>query len=191
MLCNSVRGQRLGFPCFLDRWKLYFLQNLAEEVSLFFYSLLFSEVHMENAMVRRRPLGVSIISIILAIQGIFELLLGIFAVLAIFAAGHAISGSGHTTTGTVVDVLGGTLGGISLVIGILTLIFAIGLWTLKRWAFWLTVIIEFISLVRHALEFTHPTTSTVNILLGMVIPVVVLLYFLVDGNVRTAFFGRG
>ncbi len=146
---------------------------------------------MENAMVRRRPLGVSIISIILAIQGIFELLLGIFAVLAIFAAGHAISGSGHTTTGTVVDVLGGTLGGISLVIGILTLIFAIGLWTLKRWAFWLTVIIEFISLVRHALEFTHPTTSTTSIILGMVIPVVVLLYFLVDSNVRNAFFGRG
>lgn len=145
---------------------------------------------MENAMVRRRPVGVSIISIILAIQGIFELLLGIFAVLAIFAAGHAISGSGHTTTGTVVDVLGGTLGGISLVIGILTLIFAIGLWTLKRWAFWLTVIIEVISLVRHALEFTHPTTSTVNILLGMVIPVVVLLYFLVDSNVRNAFFSR-
>jgi hypothetical protein len=60
---------------------------------------------MENAMVRRRPLGVSIISVILAIQGIFELLLGIFAILAIFAIGHAISGSGHTTTGTVVDVL--------------------------------------------------------------------------------------
>ncbi len=145
---------------------------------------------MENAMARHRPLGVSIISIILAIQGIFELLLGIFAILAIFAAGHAISGSGHTTTGTVVDVLGGTLGGISLVIGILTLIFAIGLWTLKRWAFWLTVIIEFISLVRHLLEFTHPTTSTVNILLGMIIPVVILLYFLVDSHVRNAFFSR-
>ena len=145
---------------------------------------------MENAMANRRPLGVSIISVILAIQGIFELLLGIFAILAVFAAGHAISGSGHTTTGTVVDVLGGTLGGIALVVGLLTLIFAIGLWTLKRWAFWLTVIIEFVSLVRHALEFTHPTTSTLNIVLGMIIPVVVLLYFLVDTNVRAAFFGR-
>jgi hypothetical protein len=145
---------------------------------------------MENTMAHRRPLGVSIISIILAIQGIFELLLGIFAILAIFAAGHAISGSGHTTTGTVVDVLGGTLGGIALVVGLLTLIFAIGLWMLKRWAFWLTVIIEFVSLVRHAVEFAHPTTSTVNIVLGMIIPVVVLLYFLVDANVRNAFFGR-
>jgi len=141
---------------------------------------------MENAMANRRPLGVTIISVILAIQGIFELLLGIFAILAIFAAGHAISGR----TGTVVDVLGGTLGGIALVVGLLTLIFAIGLWTLKRWAFWLTVIIEFVSLVRHALEFTHPTTSTLNIVLGMIIPVVVLLYFLVDTNVRAAFFGR-
>ena len=145
---------------------------------------------MENAMANRRPLGVSIISVILAIQGIFELLLGIFAVLAIFAAGHAISGSGHATTGTVVDVLGGTLGGISLVVGLLTLIFAIGLWTLRRWAFWLTVIIEFISLVRHALEFTHPNASVVSIVVGMIIPVVILLYFLVDSNVRDAFFRR-
>ena len=145
---------------------------------------------MENVMARRRPLGVTIIAVILAIQAIFELLLGIFAILAIFAAGHAISGSGHTTTGTVVDVLGGTLGGISLVVGILTLIFAIGLWTLKRWAFWLTVIIEFISLIRHALEFTHPNASVGTIILGMIIPVVVLLYFLVDGNVRAAFFQR-
>jgi hypothetical protein len=145
---------------------------------------------MENAMIRRRPLGVSIISVILAIQGIFELLLGIFAILAIFAAGHALGTSGHGTAGTVVDALGGTLGGIALIVGILTLIFAIGLWTLKRWAFWLTVIIEFVTLVRHALEFAHPTTSTTNIILGMVIPVVVLLYFLVDGNVRAAFFGR-
>lgn len=145
---------------------------------------------MENAMARRRPLGVTIIAVILAIQAIFELLLGIFAILAIFAAGHAISGSGHTTTGTIVDVLGGTLGGISLVVGILTLIFAIGLWTLKRWAFWLTVIIELISLIRHALEFTHPNPSVGTIILGMIIPVVVLLYFLVDGNVRAAFFQR-
>jgi uncharacterized membrane protein (DUF2068 family) len=82
------------------------------------------------------------------------------------------------------------VGGISLVIGILTLIFAIGLWTLKRWAFWLTVIIEFISLVRHALEFTHPNPAVGSIVLGMIIPVVVLLYFLVDSNVRNAFFGR-
>ena len=145
---------------------------------------------MENAMARRRPLGVTIIAVILAIQAILELLLGIFAILAIFAAGHAISGSGHTTTGTVVDVLGGTLGGISLVVGILTLIFAIGLWTLKRWAFWLTVIIEFISLIRHVLELTHPNASVGTIILGMIIPVVVLLYFLVDGNVRAAFFQR-
>ena len=142
---------------------------------------------MQQPISRHRPLGVSIIAIILIIQAIFELLIGILAIVAIFAIGHVITTHGHTTTGSVVDVLGGTLGGISLVIGILTLIFALGLWMLKRWAFWLTVIIEAISLVRHLLGFFHPNSSTASIVIGLIIPVVILLYFLVDRNVREAF----
>ncbi|MEO9057470.1 MAG: hypothetical protein ACR2H5_17185 [Ktedonobacteraceae bacterium] len=142
---------------------------------------------MQQPISRHRPLGVSIIAIVLIIQAIFELLVGILAIVAIFAIGHAITTHGHTTTGSVVDVLGGTLGGISLVIGILTLIFALGLWMLKRWAFWLTVIIEAISLVRHALGFLHPNSSTVSIVIGLIIPIAILLYFLVDRNVREAF----
>ena len=136
---------------------------------------------------RHRPLGVTIISVVLAIQGIFELIVGILAIVAISAISHTIDAHGHVTTAHVVDVLGGTLGGISLVIGILTLIFAIGLWTLKRWAFWLTVIIELISVIRHALEFTHPNFNTVSIVIGLILPVAILLYFLVDANVRRAF----
>lgn len=142
---------------------------------------------MQQPISRHRPLGVSIIAIILIIQAIFELLVGILAIVAVFAIGHVISTHGHTTTGSIVDVLGGALGGISLVIGILTLIFALGLWMLKRWAFWLTVIIEAISLVRHALGFVHPHSSTISIAIGLIIPVVILLYFLVDRNVREAF----
>ena len=74
---------------------------------------------------------------------------------------------------------------------IIALLLGIGLWLLKTWAFWLTVIVELISLVRHALEFTqanHPPTAL--IVAGMIIPVAVLIYFLADPNVRTAFFGR-
>jgi len=74
---------------------------------------------------------------------------------------------------------------------VLTFIFALGLWLLKRWAFWLTVVIEVISLVRHALEFTQAThPPVVLIVVGMILPVVILIYFLVDSNVRNAFFGR-
>ena len=145
---------------------------------------------MEQSMVRR-PLGVTIISVVLAIEGIFELLVGILILVGIFTLGHEISIHGHAVVGSVVDVVGGALGGIlagaALIIGLFSLIFAIGLWTLKRWAFWLTVILEIISIVRHLLEFTHPVHSTVSIIIGLILPVVILLYFLLDRDVRRAF----
>jgi hypothetical protein len=147
---------------------------------------------MEQMAARpHRPLGVTIIAVLLGIESILELLGGILILVGILAVGHAISGHGHTTIGHVVDTVGVILGIIALVIGLLTFIFAVGLWLLKRWAFWLTVIIEVISLVRHALEFTrasHPPTGL--IVAEMVIPAFVLIYFLVDPNVRAAFFAR-
>ena len=141
----------------------------------------------ETLTSRHRPLGVSIIAFIETLYALFEILIGIIAIVGIFTLGHVISAHGHVTTSRIVDTIGGILGGISLAIGILTLIFAVGLWLLKRWAFWLTIIIQIISLVRHALEFTRPHPDTLSIVLGMLIPVVILLYFLLDPNVRRAF----
>ena|SRR5579884_2761267 len=146
---------------------------------------------MERAMLRHRPLGVTIISIVLGIEGIFELLLGILILVGIFTLGHEISVHGHAVVGSIVDVVGGVLGGIlaaaALLIGIFSLIFASGLWRLKRWAFWLTVILEVISIIRHLVEFTHPVHSTPSIIIGLILPVIILLYFLLDSNVRRAF----
>jgi uncharacterized membrane protein (DUF2068 family) len=74
---------------------------------------------------------------------------------------------------------------------LLRFILAAGLWLLKRWAFWVTIIVEVITLARQALEFTqasHPPVAL--IVLGMIIPAAVLLYFLLDPNVRAAFLGR-
>ena len=141
----------------------------------------------ESLSARHRPIGVSIIAFIETLYAVFEILIGIIAIVGIFALGHVISTHGHVTTSRVVDIIGGILGGASLLIGILTLIFAIGLWLLKRWAFWLTIIFQVISLIRHGLEFTHANYNTVTAVIGLVIPVVILLYFLVDVNVRRAF----
>ena len=142
---------------------------------------------MQNTVSRARPLGVTIISVLLIIAGVLELLLGGLTLAGVFAVGHAITVHGHSTTAHVVDTLGSVLGGISLVIGLVTLIFAWGLWTLKTWAFWLVVALEAFSLLRHLFEFFRPHPSVVGIVLGMIIPVVVLVYFLADPNVRTAF----
>ena len=145
---------------------------------------------MERMLSRSRPLGVTIIAVLLIIAGVVELVVGGLAIAAVLALGHTIAQHGHGATGTLVDAAGGVLGGISIVIGILTLIFAWGLWTLKTWAFWLVVALEVFSLLRHLFEFTRPDHSTIAIVLGLILPVVILLYFLVDPNVRAAFFRR-
>ena len=142
---------------------------------------------MQETVSRQRPIGVTILSVLLGIQGIVELILGIVALVVVFAIGHTIVVHGHTTIGHVVDALGGVLGVVSLIVGLVTLLLAWGLWTLKSWAFWFTVIIEVISLIRHLLEFASPNHSTVSIVIGLILPVVILLYFLVDSNVRRAF----
>ncbi len=136
---------------------------------------------------RTRPIGVTIIAVLLIIAGLFELAVGGVAIAAFFSAGSAVTSHGHTTIAHVIDTVGGVLGGISILVGIITLIFAWGLWALKRWAFWLVVILEGFSLLRHIYEFIQPHTHIALIIAGTIIPVVILLYFLVDPNVRRAF----
>ena len=74
-----------------------------------------------------------------------------------------------------------------LVVGLVSLLFAWGLWTLKRWAFWATVIIEIISLINSVLAFTQPHANFWSAAVGMIIPIVILVYFFADANVRAAF----
>ncbi|MFL5655531.1 MAG: hypothetical protein ACJ8CB_15305 [Ktedonobacteraceae bacterium] len=57
----------------------------------------------------------------------------------------------------------------------------------KRLTFWLTVVIQSLSLLGSIIAFFQPQSNVVAILLGMVIPVIVLVYFLADANVRKAF----
>ena len=147
---------------------------------------------MQNATMeapRRRPLGVSIIAVLLAIQGIFFLILGILALVAVIVAANSAGTTvnGYAITGATVSAIAGVLAGIFLVVGLVSLLFAWGLWTLKRWAFWATVIIEIISLINSVFAFTQPHANFWSAAVGMIIPIVILVYFLADANVRAAF----
>ena len=62
-------------------------------------------MQQEASDTRHRPLGVTIIAVILSIESILELLGGVLILVGIFAIGRTISGHGHTTTGHVVDVV--------------------------------------------------------------------------------------
>ena len=120
---------------------------------------------------RRRPLGISIIAILLFIQAIFEIVGGIFSFL------------GRLITNPLAGLL---VGWIPLAIGVLLLILAWGLWTLKPWAYWVTLVLEIVNIVLHFLGYQQ-THSLFAIISGGIISIIVVIYLLVDRNVRTAF----
>ncbi len=105
------------------------------------------------------------------IQAIFEIIVG------------SITFIGTTLASPLAGLL---VGWIPLVVAILLLILAWGLWTLKPWAYWVTLIVEIVNIVLHFLGYAQ-THSIFAILSGGIISIIVVIYLLVDGNVRRAF----
>ncbi len=128
---------------------------------------------------RSRPLGVTIISIILFIQGA----LGVIAGILLLVAGGALASNGHPIATAAVGI--GAV--IALILAVLTLILAWGLWTLRTWAFWGIVIVEALNIVYGIYSWTQGGNGVVALLLSIAIPVIILLYMLLDRNVRAAF----
>ena len=143
------------------------------------------EDRMQNTTLapRQRPLGVTIIAILAALQGIALLILstiGFFGFLTTLSSYH------EPLYSRVAHV--GILGGVLLLVAVLSLLVAWGLWTLKRWAFWFTVVTQLVSLLSSIGMLTQTgnsttTTTTSNIIFAIVI----LIYLFADRNVRAAF----
>jgi hypothetical protein len=121
---------------------------------------------------RRRPFGITIIAILLFIQAIVQIIFGLIA----FFGTSALS----LTAGLLV-------GWIPLAIGILLFVLAWGLWTLKPWAYWTTLVLEIINIVLNLFSFGQPNHSIFGILSGGIISIIIVIYMLVDRNVREAF----
>lgn len=105
------------------------------------------------------------------IQAVVEIVGGIFSFL------------GHLVTNPISGLL---VGWIPLVMGILLFILARGLWTLRPWAYWATLVLEIVNIVFHFLGYGQ-THSLLAILSGGIISIIVVIYLLVDRNVRRAF----
>lgn len=110
---------------------------------------------------RGRPLGVTIIAILVAIGGVLEIIGGLLALVSY--PGLAI---------------------VTLILGVLALVLAWGLWTLKPWAFWTTVILEAINVIQGIIGLTQRQGASV---FGLIVPIIILLYLFMDRNVRAAF----
>jgi uncharacterized membrane protein YdbT with pleckstrin-like domain len=126
---------------------------------------------------RPRPLGITIIAIILGISAVLGL---IVIILGLVALGAAHIGGALATVAVVALI-------IAAVFAILELFLAWGLWTLKAWAFWATAVIEALRVLDglYALFIQHAAIGSA--ILSLIFPIIILIYLFADRNVRTAF----
>ena len=132
-----------------------------------------------------RPRGITIVAVILAVLGVLSVLFGaLFAVAAIAGNGQAGIEADQVTLVEAVGI-------VYLVIGAAQVFVAWALWRLKKWAWWLTVVLQGISVLQAlaAMAFTDVKSIDVAILPGLVISVGILGYFLTRGVRHT--FGYG
>jgi|GEM_PF-1966064 len=108
---------------------------------------------------RSRPLGISIVSILVFIEGVLEII-----------GGFLLSFLFH--------------GLIYLIVGSVSLILAWGLWRLKRWAFWTAIVLETINVIANFISLIQGNGSPI---VGLIIAVAIIAYMLCNQNVRAAF----
>ena len=127
-----------------------------------------------TGMAGRRPFGVTIIAILLFISAVIGIIGGLTSVI------------GTTPTGTFSDVL---LGWFPLAMSVIELVMAWGLWTVKPWAYWGTLIVEVVNILIHFFGFLGlpKTHSALAVVSGGVVSIIIVIYLLVDRHVKRAF----
>jgi hypothetical protein len=124
-----------------------------------------------------RPIGITIIAIILAVGGIFSILVGLEAL-------------GITSFGLAdVAEAGGVSGWASVISGVLSLIAAGGLFTLAGWAWILAVVVLVIRIVADILAaIVVGLTSSLGLgSIGAAVISAIILWYFFRPNIRAAF----
>ena len=111
-----------------------------------------------------RPFGISVIWVLVILFGLFTALLGLLEL-----STGVVSGILHTSRGAGLEFLGAPAG---IAVGVAYIFAGVGLWWLRRWAWWVAVIA---GVVGFALAFPAP--------IGMLLWGAFLAYlFVVRGN---------
>jgi hypothetical protein len=131
---------------------------------------------MEITGTRSRPTGISIIAVLLFIVAALDIVYGFLAMVA--------APTFVTSSGVAVVVQISPWG--FLLSGLLGFLVGYGLWTLKGWAFWTVAILEIANLI-FGFVLLFSAFNAWAVLLSMVIPAVILIYFFADSHVREAF----
>ncbi len=126
---------------------------------------------------RSRPLGITIIAAFLGISAILALLILILGLNRVSTLGL---GEGMTA-GTSIALLG------AIILGFFEVALAWGLWTLRPWAYWTTVIVEAIRVILGLYVVLILQKAIISGILSLIIPIIILVYLFADRNVRAAF----
>lgn len=119
--------------------------------------------HSNQEGTKGRPVGVSIIAVLMWIGGV-----GLI-ITALLAMRH-----------------GPVAGVVELVLGIASIVVGWGLWSLKHWAYWAAVILQVLGILLSLYAFS--INSSVGLLaFSLVLRGVILIYLFVDSKVRKAF----
>ncbi len=126
---------------------------------------------------RQRPVGITIISIVLWIIGIASLLIAILGFVGVAAFVHNSVLDAAAIIGLIIVAL----------IAIAEIVAAWGLWTLKPWAFWTVVVVEAIRVIDALYSWLVAHNSLATVLFSLILGLVILIYMFADRNVRAAF----
>ena len=142
-----------------------------------------------NTSTTPRPLGVTVIAILNIISGIVMILagIGLAAAGAILPAMTSIdpNAQGQLAVAGFLGVAGAFLGGIMIILGIISFIVAWGLLKGKAWAWIVTVILSVISIIIAIISlFGGNFGSIISIIISGVI-----IYYMFRPHVK-AYFGR-
>ncbi|HEX6478170.1 MAG TPA: hypothetical protein VF043_04945 [Ktedonobacteraceae bacterium] len=95
---------------------------------------------------KKSPPGKVIVVALLAIHGLFLIIISLVAFFGGFVGAYEVT-NGHATPGAIVAVLGALVAWIFLLGGIVSFLCAQGLMTWQRWAIWLTIALEVTNLI--------------------------------------------
>jgi len=126
-----------------------------------------------------RPMGATVISVIEAILGVLGLLLALAAIGLGGLAGGIIGSSGVEGGAAAAGILAGlgfVFGLIALLIAVLYLAIAYGVWKGRSWAWMLGVVVSIVGLVFAVLGLTGGIS--VSSIISLALPIVVLYYFM-------------
>jgi uncharacterized membrane protein (DUF2068 family) len=129
-----------------------------------------------------RPRGVTIAAALVGALGALSIPFGALAVAAVALGGSDPSIDAEAARRVAV------IGVAFLVLGTGQVFVAWALWNLKRWAWWLTIVLQCISVLEAlgAMAFTEVTNVDAAVFTSLAFSLVIIGYFMTKG-VRTAF----